>query len=1013
MSYTLPQVEVFQVFSQMPNSAVKNLNAFVFGPNYDLYRYGVAGEKSNTAIGTYTNTVKPAYKYPNIMAGATPDLDYVKVYADNVIAEFFATEGTVVDITTKNRVIFDDVLVTTFGPNGAVRANDIPRDIRVGDIFRYTDGTVKSARVTGLVADVVPADVLDPVAVSSNGPTVSVSNVYTPSVSNASVLAATATGTFKPLLSTGVLKETFEIVITTGGAAGIAKARVTSSTGNWDRTNVAIEAVDADGVIYLGGGITLTFTTASADYAIGDVFTVTSGCSFTATPATDIVTSGTYTGTTDRTYTLDVVRGGAYARVVTVAQPSTAPALAVNPGASGVPNWALWDGGSTEAEYIVRCTATDVDGTLAASEFTLEKTDGSISHIVAFSGETALDAGLFGNMADKGSGKQFAVGAEWRIHVSGSVPRIRVKDTLGNSPSVYFTTAGFTLGRGITVQVNSATLRAGDSFYIVAKAASDGPVKTITLSKSIDAIAVNGAISGSFCVQRSGVQFPKQRAHVPGEFNWTTQSTPIEGTGLFEDTITINPGLQVQDSGIMDDDGSRPLLTVVSADLFVEYRALRVGESVAIGSVDSITEVSGKLGTVHPDNPLAQCVYHARLNSGDRAVYYMALPTNNMDGWEKVLEAASLSGDVYMMVPTTDDPDVLSATTAHIMEMSDPTVKRWRIGFFAPPIPVADPIYTAAADPNGNEFLATVTSNGTANVVVKFVAFDGDPSTVTNATDDVRIGDKVRLNFDTDIWGNQTYEEYEVAAVDTNNSLVLKTGPSGALDVATKVEVWHPYVKSELADAIAVQSGAFYNSRIYRVFPPTFTYGGVMMNGPVGAAAVAGLASSVSPQQPITNVELLGFDDIPLVYQTFSRAQLNTMAGGGTLIVMQDTAGGKVYVRHQVSTRRIDEVLNSTELSLVKNTDSISYFFAAKFEKYIGKFNITPELLRVLNVVLIDGVQYLGSQTDVGLVGPQLLLESTVIGPMQQHPTLADVVIASLTAGLPNPFNGLQFYIYI
>ena len=49
-TYILPQVQVFQVFRQLPTEVIKNLNAFVFGPQYQLFRYGVSAEKALSGL---------------------------------------------------------------------------------------------------------------------------------------------------------------------------------------------------------------------------------------------------------------------------------------------------------------------------------------------------------------------------------------------------------------------------------------------------------------------------------------------------------------------------------------------------------------------------------------------------------------------------------------------------------------------------------------------------------------------------------------------------------------------------------------------------------------------------------------------------------------------------------------------------------------------------------------------------------------------------------------------------
>jgi hypothetical protein len=229
----------------------------------------------------------------------------------------------------------------------------------------------------------------------------------------------------------------------------------------------------------------------------------------------------------------------------------------------------------------------------------------------------------------------------------------------------------------------------------------------------------------------------------------------------------------------------------------------------------------------------------------------------------------------------------------------------------------------------------------------------------------------------------------------------------------TRVEVVHPYTLAETASAVAAQSAAYFSRRIYNIFPAQLGANGVVMTGEFGAAAVAGLASSVPPQQPITNIEVVGFDDLPMVYQTYNRTQLNTMAEYGTMIIMQDTAGGRIYVRHQVSTMATDGNLNTTELSITKNLDSISYFFAAMFAPYIGRYNITPELIEVLRTQLVAGLNYLGSLTGVGNLGPQLNLTQTEIVEMRQHPLLEDHVVATVNLGMPKPFNVFQLKLVV
>ena len=132
------------------------------------------------------------------------------------------------------------------------------------------------------------------------------------------------------------------------------------------------------------------------------------------------------------------------------------------------------------------------------------------------------------------------------------------------------------------------------------------------------------------------------------------------------------------------------------------------------------------------------------------------------------------------------------------------------------------------------------------------------------------------------------------------------------------------------------------------------------------------------------------------------------MAEAGTLLVAQDFRGGPIYIRHQLSTAFIDGNLNTSELSLVKNLDSISYLFALRYASFIGIKNITPDTLAKIGVVAKDTLDFLMANTDTGDAGPQLLGTDTKINSIFQDPVLKDTVFMDIDLELPKPFNTLN-----
>lgn len=490
---------------------------------------------------------------------------------------------------------------------------------------------------------------------------------------------------------------------------------------------------------------------------------------------------------------------------------------------------------------------------------------------------------------------------------------------------------------------------------------------------------------------------------------------------------------------------------VLSADLYLTYRELITSSSDTIHAITSTTEVADVLGTISPDNPLAQAVYNAALNAGGQTIRYMAVPTADLslrkndedadlEGYTTVLAAAELTKDVYFLVPVTRDRGILQLVKSHVESMSAATTKRWRIAFISDEIPETDPLYTSANNPDGDDFYAIVKSTAgkgldkTADIWF-YDEIDGADGIKTYRESEytafkkyVKKDDLVYINW-IEEWGVKTPRVVKVVKVLNNNRLrvadpddVLQPSENvaGGFEVTaftneagySKAEVYHPYTKTETAELIKKRSSYWGSRRIYNIFPSVYLNNGVQYTGEFAAACVAGLVSSCLPQQPVTNLQLNGIDDVPLVYQTFNLTELNTIASGGTFILMQDSANDEVYVRHQISTAYEDNNLNTSELSITKNVDSISYTLDTVLSPYIGKYNITPELLTTLHSVITSTLVRLGSDS-YGLYGSQIILDGTEILLLEQDALLKDHVNCNIKLNVPYPFNHLVLKLFV
>ena len=547
-----------------------------------------------------------------------------------------------------------------------------------------------------------------------------------------------------------------------------------------------------------------------------------------------------------------------------------------------------------------------------------------------------------------------------------------------------------------------------------------------TLPAELGVSAETPVYSGEvvFCAMFDAVDIP-QKVSVNDVNNWTTYDDPEDD----EYGIVVDGGMQVAYSNWGD---GMYYAKVIEADLYVQYRSLLRTATTDIQTIASHTLVENALGTVHPDNPLAFGVYMAALNSGDRLVYYCGVATNDLSGYNEVLAKASLTDEVYMIVPLTMNESVIDSVKAHVEEMSSAENKLWRIGFVSQEPPTTDMIYDATANVDNEPFYAKFLKDRDGEYTLMQFMWDDDEedaraNTVVKCLSQVEPGDVVKVFTENsqDTWDDTPkYTEYYVRKVVSNTVLRLTRpvdidplddhddeyeGPHTGLccgpDHHYKVEVYRKLSHARQAKYIADLSSSLATRRMYNVFPSVASTDGVAFGGEFLAAAAAGLVSSVLPQQPVTNVELNGIGDIPLVYQTFSRQELNTIAAGGTFIIMQDRPGSQVYVRHQISTAYSEGNLLKSELSITKNLDSISYYFAELFAPLIGKYNITPELLDVIRSRLNGGLTALETATGAGMYGPQVLADGTEILELRQSEVNRDHVYAKVHLNLPVPFN--------
>lgn len=565
--------------------------------------------------------------------------------------------------------------------------------------------------------------------------------------------------------------------------------------------------------------------------------------------------------------------------------------------------------------------------------------------------------------------------------------------------------------QGVQIKFHGATVSSavpglckGDKWYITVTSAVAGPVRRLILRDDLPADMQSATDIDLRLFIKDDIQVSKNRIGFAPLTNYYTEATQIV---VQEGMVAYHP--EWTDSGV-----EQPL-DVRGGDVYVEYREWLSDLADEVNSISTTGDLGLIKGQLHPDNPLKWGVYKALSNSNGTVVKYTAVANpDSLDSWAAVLDRVKGRDDMYNLVPLSFDTRVHNLYAAHVASESNEVANNWKsafvglkakasklvagegalIGGVAGNV-VADPVLATLAD-NPN-------ASNTQYTLLQVPA--GNGHFVTNG---VQAGDIVRYMYTVDGFGEESYEEFVVDSVISENSLLLYTGADAAVTVAARVEVYHNLNRNEVADEVAQQAGALSSRRVCGVWPDQVGEAGTLMPGYYLAAALAGLASGVVPQQPLTSVEVAGFDDYSRSYKFFNETQLNRMAEAGVWIVTEDR-DGTPFTRHALTTDNLD--LNRREEAIRRNVDSLSYLFLRRLRPYIGRSNVTPQLVSVLSDEINALIKFIKANGATIAAGSQLIDGS--IRVLRIHPLLKDRIEVVLDLTVPAPLNNIELHLVV
>ena len=270
----------------------------------------------------------------------------------------------------------------------------------------------------------------------------------------------------------------------------------------------------------------------------------------------------------------------------------------------------------------------------------------------------------------------------------------------------------------------------------------------------------------------------------------------------------------------------------------------------------------------------------------------------------------------------------------------------------------------------------------------------------------IEAGDLFRVNFGTDAWGDESYDEYLVAEVVSNEELLLTRGPSVPIVPARKYEIWKDNTAANVMDNVVAQSTTMSHRRVSNVWSDAGKYFNgnayYAVSNVYVAAEMAGLRTAVLPQQGLTRTEVTTIASAANMYTKFTQDQLDTIAANGTWVVTQEYEDGPVFIRHQLTTKS-DSGSLYYEDSVGVNLDDISFSVDAILDGFIGRRNANPETVReIYQKLLTLLISKTENPTGVEL-GPQLIDFENL--RVQLNETLKDQVDVYAKLILPLPLN--------
>lgn len=311
-----PALVVNQQFSRRPAGLDRPLLPVLFGSLADVIRYSEASEKERGYLGIYDHDpaivdgeAQTLLPWPSLPVGNVADQEFFKLFVEDGLFRYLDVSAGDAVAPARNKIRDPNY---KFRTNGAFTGDLIDGGVLRGDLIRIqgvdtnSDPFTHATYVLDVEGDVIAATVGTAAASPTNVGTLTESSVVTAASGNSSNLTVASDALLYDGRSSGVMDETYTVEVITGGAAGTAVLKVTSQSGTDDVASVTTVTLGQDQDIGARGLVAVFTADQASTFVVGDTWEITARAAYT-TPS--LAVAGSYTGTADRTYIIEVVDG--------------------------------------------------------------------------------------------------------------------------------------------------------------------------------------------------------------------------------------------------------------------------------------------------------------------------------------------------------------------------------------------------------------------------------------------------------------------------------------------------------------------------------------------------------------------------------------------------------------------------------------------------------------------------------------------------------------------------------